>query len=574
MGTWVLNGTTVTLQDNNNSVGIGVATTTPQIKLEVVGNPARLKLQDKGGEVYDVRAFGAAGDGTTDDRAAIQSAINAAETADPAFGIVYFPPGKYLVGDSGGPDLLTFTKPVQFLGAGPFLSIITTNQGTKNIFHGTLTVTDLSDKVRPIIFRDLKFEASVTRTADAAIRQDVASGSTFEHGIRIENCHFKTQFIAIQLRAASTAVIANCMFWSGIASQADVWIDEQVGGDSTTHLITGCLFADTLHAADMAVKLTGGCGGDRIIGNLFVNYDTHIYVNSSGSSSMLIQGNVMEAPRTASVRLTGKDQQVHSVITGNAMRAAGNASTISRCILADVGAADAFVDQITVVGNKLAGDTSGLGTKGIELNPTGGAATDRWLIAENTLYRFSVALEIGTNVTGLMLGSNAYVGNTTNMSNNSSDSRGATFLDRVGIGAENTVTPIKEVHVKSTQATRPRIYLEGTAGTSSPGVEFAFDAVNTQRAAVVGTAVGAGVQLELFTKPDGAGAIAQRLVLDKDGNAIWTSANYQEMIEVAVGPSAPATDKARLFMRDNGAGKTQFCVRFATGAVQVLATQP
>lgn len=39
-------------------------------------------------------------------------------------------------------------------------------------------------------------------------------------------------------------------------------------------------------------------------------------------------------------------------------------------------------------------------------------------------------------------------------------------------------------------------------------------------------------------------------------------------------PDAPTTNYATYYARDNGAGKTQFCVRFATGAVQVLATQP
>jgi hypothetical protein len=31
---------------------------------------------------------------------------------------------------------------------------------------------------------------------------------------------------------------------------------------------------------------------------------------------------------------------------------------------------------------------------------------------------------------------------------------------------------------------------------------------------------------------------------------------------------------ARLFTRDNGSGKTQLCVRFATGAAIVIATEP
>jgi hypothetical protein len=39
-------------------------------------------------------------------------------------------------------------------------------------------------------------------------------------------------------------------------------------------------------------------------------------------------------------------------------------------------------------------------------------------------------------------------------------------------------------------------------------------------------------------------------------------------------PSAPTSNKAKLFIRDNGSGKTQLCVRFHTGATKVLATQP
>jgi len=574
MGTWVLNGTTVTLQDNNNTVGIGVATTAPGLKLEIASAAARLALQDRGGEVYNVKAFDAKGDGTTDDRAAVQAAINAAETASPKLGIVYFPPGTYLIGDAPGPALLRFNEPVQFLGAGPLLSIITTNQLTKDIFHGRITVADSHDKVLPILFRDLKLTATAGRTAGAAILQEV-TGTIFEHGIRIENCHFKHQFIGIRLRGASTAVIENCTFWQSIGvpgdplkTEADIWIDEVVGGDSTTHLITGCVFGDTTQTAKYAIKLTGGCGGDRILGNLFVNYDTQIYIDSLGTTSMLIQGNVMEAARTATVRMTGADEQVHAVITGNAMRV----NHPGRCIWVDVSVSGAFVDQITVVGNKLVGGLGG--SKGIVLSPGIGTAADRWLITENLFHRFGVAVETNANVTGLMLGSNAYVGNTVNLVNNSTGSKGATFLDRVGIGTENAVTPAtKEVHIKSGQPLRPRIYLEGAAGISSPGVEFAFDGTNTRRAGLVGTAAGSsGVQLELFTKPDGGG-VAQRLVVDKDGNALWR-AGFQEMTELAADPPAPAVDTGRLFLRDNGSGKTQLCVRFNTGAVQVLATQP
>jgi hypothetical protein len=52
-----------------------------------------------------------------------------------------------------------------------------------------------------------------------------------------------------------------------------------------------------------------------------------------------------------------------------------------------------------------------------------------------------------------------------------------------------------------------------------------------------------------------------------------SSAGFHEGYEIA-DPSAPAANAGRLYFRDNGAGKTQLCVRFNTGAVQVVATEP
>jgi hypothetical protein len=46
---------------------------------------------------------------------------------------------------------------------------------------------------------------------------------------------------------------------------------------------------------------------------------------------------------------------------------------------------------------------------------------------------------------------------------------------------------------------------------------------------------------------------------------------YSELVEIGT-PSAPPANHARLFVRDNGSGKTQLCVRFPSGAAKVLAT--
>ena len=53
---------------------------------------------------------------------------------------------------------------------------------------------------------------------------------------------------------------------------------------------------------------------------------------------------------------------------------------------------------------------------------------------------------------------------------------------------------------------------------------------------------------------------------------VYTTKWY-EMGEIST-PGAPIANRARLFVRDNGLGKTQLCVLFPTGAVQVIKTEP
>lgn len=45
-------------------------------------------------------------------------------------------------------------------------------------------------------------------------------------------------------------------------------------------------------------------------------------------------------------------------------------------------------------------------------------------------------------------------------------------------------------------------------------------------------------------------------------------------LEERTGSPDGVTDRAYLFTRDAGNGKTQVCVKFPSGAVQVIATEP
>lgn len=76
-------------------------------------------MADKGGQVYNVKAYGAYGDGSHDDTTAIQAAMTAVGTAT---GIVYFPTGTYKV--TSTLSLLAKTG-VYLQGAGRYASTIT-----------------------------------------------------------------------------------------------------------------------------------------------------------------------------------------------------------------------------------------------------------------------------------------------------------------------------------------------------------------------------------------------------------------------------------------------------------------
>lgn len=77
------------------------------------------------GDIFNVRAFGAAGDGSTDDKTAIKAAIAAAAAGD----VVFFPPGTYKT-TSG----FIVDKPISIVGSGPQTKIRLVTGGTADTY--------------------------------------------------------------------------------------------------------------------------------------------------------------------------------------------------------------------------------------------------------------------------------------------------------------------------------------------------------------------------------------------------------------------------------------------------------
>jgi hypothetical protein len=128
----------------------------------------------------------------------------------------------------------------------------------------------------------------------------------------------------------------------------------------------------------------------------------------------------------------------------------------------------------------------------------------------------------------------------------------------------------------------------GTAGHDGTGVwgyspdHYGVSGTSDFGAGVFGWARGPGsIALEGY----GLGAIAlkTRGPSEFDGDVLFMStASAASELDVRAYASFaeiesagfPGGNRVRLFARDNGSGKTQLCAQFATGDVQVLATQP
>lgn len=135
----------------------------------------------------------------------------------------------------------------------------------------------------------------------------------------------------------------------------------------------------------------------------------------------------------------------------------------------------------------------------------------------------------------------------------------------IGSGAVGSGSSVSVGHTAS--ATGGAGVAVGAAATAaSQGVSVGRNA----KTSILNTAVGYGAEALV-----GQNSTALGINVKTTGSEqVAVGARHIELGEVAAEPGAPAANTARLFVRDNGAGKTQLCVRFATGAIQVIATEP
>jgi len=179
----------------------------------------------KGSQVFSVKDYGAVGDGSTDDIVAINAAISAAQTA--GGGIVYFPPGTYIIGTWSGTSgtnqhrAITLLPGVSLRGAGRGVSIIKVAASVGNYFTMAGPATTSID-LSGIHIEELTFDGNNNNNT-------VASPTT----MATDN-NYRA---AIVVYTGSRVTIRNCRFTNMNA----IWTTT-INGTGTDHRIEGNLY--------------------------------------------------------------------------------------------------------------------------------------------------------------------------------------------------------------------------------------------------------------------------------------------------------------------------------------------
>lgn len=258
---------------------------------------------------YNVKAspYNAVGDGVADDTAAIQNAINDAQSA--GGGVVFFPKGSYKVSST----LRVTGHNVQLEGTGKG-SAIFLNKSTDAVIHIGDTAANMHNtthnKVKNLtVDRSVAPHASYTASPSYGIRVEYARFTTLD-GVNVYNAAygisvgekngpgFNTQFVSIQnslvmttgsMRTTSVFPGANIIFWSGAdykltstflePTNVGIMMDGDSNGiniDSTT-VINGAAYNYGI--------VSGGTGFARYIVNCIIENAHHQQIYIAGGSS-------------------------------------------------------------------------------------------------------------------------------------------------------------------------------------------------------------------------------------------------------------------------------------------------
>ncbi len=340
---------------------------------------ARMELREgTRSSVLIVQDYGAKGDGTTDDTAAIQAALDAAAVAG---GVVWFPAGSYLISDTLVYGAATTLRGVR--GA----SVITNDTGRSDYI---MLIPNAAAAVTDVAIEDLTFNQRSDVFGFTASDQCVSINEV--SGITIRNCTFRnvvTMAVWCDTKTADTTTrnvrIEGC------------WIENSLGGGVS-------LFGDVQdvvitrnrieHCRDDAIALQDLATGERpmnavISHNTLLNNDRRNVTGSTphavliyGCENVTVSDNLIDGTVASAISVQyGTSHSNHAIVANNIVRNAGvtvddvtgvpghgimtltsdNMQIIDNIVAGSRqwGLVADTIDWLTVAHNRLDGNTSG-----------------------------------------------------------------------------------------------------------------------------------------------------------------------------------------------------------------------
>lgn len=429
--------------------------------------------------------YGATGDSVTDDRAAIQAAMDTGASE------VFLPPGEYKIGDGTS---LTLRAGQRVFGSGRDETFIT----CKNAYA---FVSPTAGAVAHVKLEDLWVSHRSGSVSGGAVKALGSSGTPYHSGWHLNRCYFQGQTTnadpVLYLDGWLGSYIDLCEIVTG---QVGVRISAD-GFTSNASTMRDCRFQGF---TSRAVYIFGGV--HRIQGGIIEsNTGRGIYIDASTGTQ--ITGVWFEDNTLESIYAVDPGR---SFISHNSFhQAAGSAAHVYLTNSGGGGAPASYANQI--VHNDFQG-------------------------ASGSTY----AVRIGAGVTSTKVLFNHQLGGGT-----------ANYdLEDLGSGTQKFGNSINGGDIEANRVGGPfEAAYRPFYDTQKPTITFRRRASQTEPL------------ISTLNESD----VALPWLLNSDG--------IQELSEVA-DPSAPAANKGKLYVKDNGSGKTQLCIRFNTGAVQVIATEP
>lgn len=247
-------------------------------KFEVIG-VAQAVLYDKGGHVFNVKAYGATGDGTTDDTTAIGLAITAAAAISPR-GVVFFPPGTY---KTTGAHSLNGLDGLQIVGSGIGSTVIRLAHTTNDLFSVGATVTSNLRIADMTITSD-----TVTRSAGWVFHVNNAyNGTGMLKKSRFENLEIKKQFNGLAFKKYEFVWMDNVLIWDPASSTTGIGV--QIGQTTSSNVNQG----SEIYLRGVQIAGTNLSGGTPYLGAGFLIEDTDaVYMTACGCTG--VDGNALK----------------------------------------------------------------------------------------------------------------------------------------------------------------------------------------------------------------------------------------------------------------------------------------